>query len=105
MGVFVLKRGLRILIRAPEMPFSVPRNAIFGTPKWPKITFRGPILIPEVSFWGFWGLVCIEKWSQNFDSGTRNAIFGTAVFPIFGGTENGISSARIKILRPLFKIK
>ena len=45
--------------------------------KWPKITFRGPILVPEVAFWGFWGLVCIEKWSKNFDSGTRSAIFGT----------------------------
>ena len=45
--------------------------------KWPKITFRGPILVPEVAFWGFWGLVCIEKWSRNFDSGTRSAIFGT----------------------------
>ena len=31
----------------------------------------------EVAFWRFWGLVCIEKWSQNFDSGTQNAIFGT----------------------------
>ena len=39
--------------------------------------FRGPILVPEVAFWGFWGLVCIEKWSRNFDSGTQNAIFGT----------------------------
>ena len=29
--------------------------------KWPKITFRGPILVPEVAFWRFWGLVCIEK--------------------------------------------
>ena len=45
--------------------------------KWPKITFRGPIPVPEVAFWGFWGLVCIEKWSRNFDSGTRSAIFGT----------------------------
>ena len=45
--------------------------------KWQKITFLGPILVPEVAFWGFWGLVCIEKWSQNFDSGTRSAIFGT----------------------------
>ena len=35
--------------------------------KWPKITFRGPILVPEVAFWGFWGLVCIEKWSKNAD--------------------------------------
>ena len=41
------------------------------------MTFRGPIWVPKVSFWGFWGLVCIEKWSQNFDSGTRSAIFGT----------------------------
>ena len=23
--------------------------------KWPKITFRGPILVPEVAFWGFGG--------------------------------------------------
>ena len=25
--------------------------------KWPKITFRGLIWVPEVAFWGFWGLV------------------------------------------------
>ena len=31
--------------------------------KWPKITFQGLILVPEVAFWGFRGLVCIEKWS------------------------------------------
>ena len=42
-----------------------------------KMTFRGPIWVPKVSFWGFWGLVCIEKWSQNFDSDTRSAISGT----------------------------
>ena len=67
--------------------------------------FLGPILVPEVAFWGFWGLVCIEKWSQNFDSGTQNAIFGTpkmAVLGHFGGTKNGILDAQIKILRPLF---
>ena len=52
--------------------------------KWPKITFRGPILVPEVAFWGFWGLVCIEKWSRNFDSGTRSAIFGTPQTPKMG---------------------
>ena len=28
---------------------------------WPKMTFRGPIWVPKMSFWGFWGLVCIEK--------------------------------------------
>ena len=53
--VFVLKSGLRNLIRAPGMPFSVP-------PKTPKM----------------------------------------GVFGYFGGTENGTSGARIKILRPLF---
>ena len=31
--------------------------------KWLKITFRGLILVPCVAFWGFWGLVCIEKLS------------------------------------------
>ena len=56
-GVFVLKSGLRILIRAPEVPFSVP-------PKTPKM----------------------------------------GVFGYFGVTENGTSSARIKILWPLFNI-
>ena len=54
-GVFVLKSGLRILIWAPQMPFSVP-------PKTPKMGVLG----------------------------------------YFGGTENGTSGARIKILRPLF---
>ena len=45
--------------------------------KWQKISFQGPIWVPKVPFWGFWGLVCIEKWSQKFVSGTRSAIFGT----------------------------
>ena len=54
-GVFVLKSGLRILIRAPEVPFSVP-------PKMPKM----------------------------------------GVFGHFGGTKNGTSGARIKILRRVF---
>ena len=49
--------------------------------KWPKITFRGPIRVLEVASWG---LVCIEKWSQNFDSGTRSAIFGTPQTPKTG---------------------
>ena len=32
--------------------------------KWPKITFQGLILVSEVAFWRFGGLVfCIEKWS------------------------------------------
>ena len=34
-------------------------------------------MVPEVAFWGFWGLICIENWSQNFDSGLQNASFGT----------------------------
>ena len=37
-GVFVLKSGLRILIRAPQVPFLVP-------PKTPKMT-HFPIEIP-----------------------------------------------------------
>ena len=50
-----------------------------------------------MGFWGFgvlgfWGLVCIEKWSRNFDLGIQSAIFGTpqnailGVFGYFGGT-------------------
>ena len=70
--------------------------------------FRGPILVPEVAFWGFWGLVCIEKWSRNFDSGTQSAIFGTPKiakmhrFSNFMRIGNGTSGAPIKIPRPLF---
>ena len=59
------------------------------------------------AFWGFWGLVYIDKWSY-FDSGTQNAIFSTlkmdntGCFGHFGCTKNGISGAGIKILTPLF---
>ncbi len=28
--------------------------------KFAKITFQGPILVPDLALWGFWGLVCIE---------------------------------------------
>ena len=55
--------------------------------KWTKITFRGPIWVPEVPFWGFRGLVCIKKWSRNFDSGTQSAIFGTPQTPKTGKFE------------------
>ena len=34
-------------------------------------------MVPEVAFWGFWGLVCVEKWFQNFDLDTQSAIFDT----------------------------
>ena len=53
--------------------------------------------------------IYVEKWSQNFDSGTGSAIFGTPkiatktpIWGVLGGTENGTLGARIKILRPLF---
>ena len=47
-GVFVLKSGLRILIRAPQVPFSVP-------PKRPKWVFLaiGP---RKSDFWPFYFL-------------------------------------------------
>ena len=52
-------------------------------------------MVPEVDFWGFWGLVSIEKWSQNFDSGIQNAIFGT---PKMGKTAIlGVASLIINI--------
>ena len=48
-GVFVLNSGLRILIQAPEVPFSVPPKQ----PKTPKMThfgrFRGVLW---VILWG-----------------------------------------------------
>merc|ERR1712208_213967 len=54
----------------------------------------------DVFFGGFWGLICIEKWSQNFDSSIRSAIFCT---PKSGDIEIGTSGARIKIVRPYTK--
>ena len=53
-GVFVLKSGLRILIRAPQVPFLVPPKTpilgVFGTRKsdfWPFYFFgHFPIKIP-----------------------------------------------------------
>ena len=44
-GVFVLKSGLRILIRAPEVPFSVP-------PKTPKMGVFGYFGGTENGTWG-----------------------------------------------------
>ena len=38
-------------------------------------------MVPKVSYWGFWGLVNIEKWSPNFDSDTQSVIFGTTKMP------------------------
>ena len=40
-------------------------------------TFQVRILVPYASFWFFFGLVCFEKWSYNFCSGTQSAISGT----------------------------
>ena len=48
----------KVLMCEKENDIRISENA-----KRPKITFQGPILVPEVAFWGFWGLVCIEKWS------------------------------------------
>ena len=72
-GVFVLKSGLRILIRAPEVPCSVPT-------KMAKNHFS-----------------VVQNGSQ---SAPQNANLGD--FGYFGGTEKGAWGARIKILRPLF---
>ena len=44
-GVFVLKSGLRILIRAPEVPFSVP-------PKYPKTPILGVLGGTKNGTWG-----------------------------------------------------
>ena len=50
---------------------------IFKKRKMAKNDFSRSDLVSWDVFWGFWGLVCIEKWSQNFDSDTRSAISGT----------------------------
>ena len=47
-GVFVLKSGLRILIRAPEVPFSVPPK----TPKMGHLATLGTILDPGKVIFG-----------------------------------------------------
>ena len=42
-----------IMARAQgKMRYKYQKNA-----KWQKITFRGPIWVPKVAFWGFWGHV------------------------------------------------
>ena len=38
-------------------------------------------MVLKVSLWGFQERICVEKWSQNFDSGTRTTIFGTPKTP------------------------
>ena len=30
-------------------------------------------MVPKVTFRGFGGVICIEMWFQNFDSGTQSA--------------------------------
>ena len=42
--VFVLKSGLRIFIRAPQVPFSVP-------PKKPKWPIFGVLGVPKMALW------------------------------------------------------
>ena len=57
----------------------------------------------------FFGLVCFEKWSYNFDSGTRNAIYGTPKMAKWGRFSNfvvkcmhGICSAHKMLLFILY---
>ena len=78
------------------------RRAQKAGPKGPKAGPRGPKAGPK----GFGGGLDIFKWSRNFDSGSRSAIFGTLKmvktgrFTNFGGTKNDTSGARIKIQNP-----
>ena len=44
-GVFVLKSGLRILIWAPQVPFSIP-------PKRPKWVFLAILGVPKMALFG-----------------------------------------------------
>ena len=53
-GVFVLKSGLRILIRAPQVPFSVPQNG-------QKSLFRGPKWFPKCLNEGFRGVFILKS--------------------------------------------
>ena len=40
---------------------------------------------PEVSFWGFWGLVCVKKWHQisNTNPFIKINFFGVKLFSWF----------------------
>ena len=66
LGLYIRKPGEKsltqkklILIRGIALekngPCSWENEVKISTKKtkWPKITFRGPILVPKVSFWGF----------------------------------------------------
>ena len=59
-GVFVLKSGLRILIRAPEVPFSVPSKTpkmghfgclllFWGSTHWVLELLAAPVLVPVLA--------------------------------------------------------
>ena len=52
-----------------------------------------PILVSKVTFLGFWGLVFIEKWSQNFDLGDGSTIFWYPKWAIFQVPKNGTSES------------
>ena len=73
--------------------------------KWPKITFRGPIRIPEVSFFGVLGASLYWKVVLEFWFGHPKCHFWysqNGQNSDFGGIKNGTSGAPSKILRPLF---
>ena len=45
----------------------VLRKYAFCTKQWPKKnTFEWPKVVPELSFARFWGVPCIQNWSQFF---------------------------------------
>ena len=76
-GVFVLKSGLRILIRAPEVPFSVP-------PKTPKMTHLGPHPIghgcdSKLYHWMIY--LKLSRWPLVWPIGSWRAGSGTTLSP------------------------
>ena len=73
--------------------------------QWSKITFRGPVWVPKVSF----GVVLVFKsslriliWAPQVPFSVPPKTPKMGVLGYFGGTENGTSGAQIKILKSLF---
>ena len=58
LGVCISKIRSVLKECSKKMRLKYQQNA-----KWQKITFRGRILVPKVTFWGFWGLVWGGRWS------------------------------------------
>ena len=69
-----------------------------NSPKSAKLLrspFEGQKWFPMCLRGGFKGVICTEKWSQNFDSSTRSAIFGSLFPPMVTRTAWSLDKATV----------